>query len=88
MKTAYLNPFPIRTINISDPSDKAHHDKMVRLVDSMLTLHKQRAVAKSEAERGIIQRQIDSTDKEIDHLVYELYDLTSEEIDIVEKATS
>lgn len=30
------------------------------------------------------QRQIDATDKEIDGLVYELYGLTEEEIQIVE----
>jgi hypothetical protein len=32
-----------------------------------------------------LQRQIESTDKQIDRLVYELYDLTEEEIKIVEE---
>ncbi|KQC11145.1 MAG: hypothetical protein APR54_02945 [Candidatus Cloacimonas sp. SDB] len=32
-----------------------------------------------------LQRQIDKTDKEIDQMVYELYGLTKEEIEIVEK---
>ena len=31
-----------------------------------------------------IQRQIDSTDRQIDNLVYELYELTPKEIEIVE----
>jgi hypothetical protein len=31
-----------------------------------------------------LQRQIDATDKQIDQLVYELYGLTKEEINIVE----
>ena len=57
---------------------------MIKLVDSMLTLHKQLAEAKSVAQKEIIQRQIDSTDKEIDQIVYELYGLTKEEIKIVE----
>jgi hypothetical protein len=36
-------------------------------------------------QKGIrIQRQIDSTDRQIDKLVYELYNLTEEEISIVE----
>jgi len=35
----------------------------------------------------LIQRQIDTTDKQIDHLVYELYGLTDEEIRIVEEGT-
>jgi len=33
------------------------------------------------------QAQIDATDRQIDQLVYELYGLTEEEIQIVEEAT-
>ncbi|HNQ77371.1 MAG TPA: hypothetical protein PKJ37_00425 [Acidobacteriota bacterium] len=40
--------------------------------------------AKTEQDKTIIQRQINATDKEIDRLVYELYELTPEEIKIVE----
>jgi|APHig6443718053_1056840.scaffolds.fasta_scaffold105444_2 hypothetical protein len=35
-----------------------------------------------------VQRQIVNTDSEIDHLVYELYGLTAEEVNIVEGETS
>ena len=41
----------------------------------------------SAHEKSLIQRQTDATDKQIDKLVYELYDLTEEEIKIVEEAT-
>ena len=34
------------------------------------------------------QREIDATDRQIDQLVYELYDLTEEEIRIMEGAVS
>ena len=34
-----------------------------------------------------IQRQLDATDRQIDNLVYELYELTDDEIKIVEEAT-
>jgi len=37
-----------------------------------------------QAQRVAIQRQIESTDREIDRLVYDLYGLTEEEIAIVE----
>ena len=57
---------------------------MVALVDSMIALHKQVAAAKSAAQKTIVQRQVDATDAEIDRLVYELYGLTAEEIEIVE----
>ena len=33
-----------------------------------------------------VQRQIDATDAQIDKLVYELYDLSADEIKIVEAA--
>jgi hypothetical protein len=34
-----------------------------------------------------LEREIETTDRQIDHLVYELYGLTEEEIKIVEDAT-
>jgi len=40
--------------------------------------------ARTEHDRQLVQRQIDSTDKQIDALVYELYGLTDDEIAIVE----
>jgi hypothetical protein len=42
---------------------------------------------KTEREKSLTQRQIDTTDKLIDQLVYELYGLTNEEIRIVDEAT-
>jgi len=54
------------------------------LVDQMLALHKQLPEAKTSHEQILIKRQIDATDQQIDKLVYELYELTPEEIAIVE----
>jgi hypothetical protein len=79
-----LRKLPIRRIDLGDEKDRADHDRMVTLVDCMLTLHRQLAAARSVAQREIIQRQIDATDAEIDRLVYDLYGLTPEEIAIVE----
>ncbi len=52
----------------------------------MLTLNKQRTDVKTDHEQKLIERQIEATDTAIDKLVYELYDLTDEEIKIVEGA--
>jgi hypothetical protein len=59
---------------------------MVTLVEQTLELHKRQAVAKSQSDCDLYQRQIDATDRKIDKLVYELYGLTDEEIKIVEGA--
>jgi len=83
----FIEQLPIRTIDFSDLTDKARHDGMLELVETMLKLHKQLAAANTNHEKTAIQRQIDATDKHIDQLVYELYGLTDEEIRIVEEAT-
>ena len=83
-----LASLPVRSFDLAKPADKAPHDKMVALVDSMLGLHKQLAAAKSAAQKGIMQRQIEATDRQIDQLVYELYGLTDQEITLIENSTS
>jgi len=57
---------------------------MVSFVEQMLTLHKQLAAAKNPNDKTNFQREIETTDREIDRFVYELYGLTEEEIKIVE----
>ncbi len=81
---APLLEIPIRTIDFEDGADVKKHDKMVELVEQMLDLNKRLQATSSDHERNPIQRRIDHTDNEIDNLVYELYDLTEEEIKIVE----
>jgi hypothetical protein len=75
---------PIAPLDLANPQGRAKNERMVKLVNSMLGLHKQLAATKSAAQRALIQRQIDATDAEIDRLVYDLYGLTAEEIAIVE----
>lgn len=78
----------IRTIDLSDPEDRARHDRVVGLVERMLDLHERLAEAKIGQEKTVIQHQIDATDRQIDRLVYELHELTGEEVKIVEEATT
>ena len=74
----------IRTIDLSNPADVDRHDRMAELVERMLSLHHDRDTAKTPAQRTVIQRRIELTDRQSDQLVYELYELTDEEIKIVE----
>lgn len=50
----------------------------------MLALHQQLSLAKAPHDQTVLQGQIAATDREIDRLVYDLYGLTEEEIQIVE----
>jgi very-short-patch-repair endonuclease len=80
----FFKDFPIRSIDPTNPADLECHNLMVTLVFRMLTQQKQLAAAKTPAEKTFLQRQIEATDQEIDQLVYRLYDLTEDEIRIVE----
>ena len=84
----YIGTLPIRTIDLSDKTDKARHDEMVKLVERMLELHRQKATARTGADQTQIERRITATDRQIDRLVYELYELTDEEIALVENENS
>jgi hypothetical protein len=57
---------------------------MVALVERMLALHEKLAAATIPADKELYQRQIEATDRQIDGLVYGLYGLTEEEIEVVE----
>jgi hypothetical protein len=82
-----ISKIPIRTIDFSNRTDTARHDRMVEMVEQMLALNKQLAVTNTAHEKTALQRQIDATDCQIDQLVYELYGLTEEKIKIVEGTT-
>ena len=85
-KPMYVSQIPILTIDFSNPADVARHDRMVELVQSMLDMHRQISSPGPEHERTLLARRIEATDRQIDRLVYELYDLTEEEIGLVEAA--
>ena len=81
----YVKRLPIRSIDFSNPADKARHDKMVTLVERMIELNKRKhfgKLAPSQIDRT--DREIAATDEEIDNLVYELYGITDAERKIIE----
>jgi hypothetical protein len=88
IRIAELRELPIRTIDFSHSEDKARYDRMVSLVQTMLDLNRQLAGAKTGHEKTALKRQIEATDRQIDKLVYKLYDLTDEEIKIIEQQSS
>jgi hypothetical protein len=69
-------------------ASESESTRMVELVEGMLDLHKKLAEVKTDHEQEVIQRDIKTTDTEIDKLVYELYGLTEDEIAIVEGETA
>jgi len=85
VKLSKIKQLPIRTIDFTNPADNALHEQIVALVEQMLELNKQLKETNLPQTKTIIQRQIKATDQQIDKLVYKLYELTEEEIAIVEE---
>jgi hypothetical protein len=79
-----LSQVPVRKIDPKKPADKSRHDKLVSLVDKMLGLMPKLRAATSESEKAVLQNAVTATDHQIDQLVYELYNLTPQEIALVE----
>jgi len=84
--TQDIAKLPIYTIDFDKPDDKARHDRMVALVTEMLDLHKHLSHAKTDQEKRLITQEIESTDRQIDSLVYGLYGLTADEIAVIEES--
>ncbi len=78
----------VKQLSIKVPSTKEEHqlhDEIINLVDSMLTLNNEKQQTTLTEKLEQLQHRIHYTDDRINNLVYELYGLTREEIEIVEK---
>jgi hypothetical protein len=83
----YFGELPIRVIDFSNKSDKALHDQIITRVEQLLAFNGRLSAAKTPQERVSLERQITAADAQIDRLVYDLYGLTEEEIQIIEGAS-
>lgn len=63
---------------------KSKSDRLVGLVEQMLAAKRQLQTARTDSDRNFYENKCAALDRQIDSLVYELYDLTPEEIAIVE----
>jgi hypothetical protein len=82
--TNELENLPFPALDLKKSYGCTLHDKMVDLVTQMLEAKKQEAVAGNDVKRDFWIRKAQGLDRQIDTLVYELYGLTLEEIDLVE----
>jgi len=82
----YFGELPIRSIDLSLSIDRARHDTLVSLVEKMLALVPKLRAETRERARAVLANAVQTTDRKIDDIVYELYGLTKEEIALVEGA--
>lgn len=75
---------PVITPDFDKPEDLDRHNRIESLVRKRITLEKNRRAVPDGPERESLQKQIRKMDRQIDADVYGLYDLTLEEIAVVE----
>lgn len=83
----YVGQLPICRIDFEKLAEKLAHDEIVRLVERMLALQKERHLVRREDDLDRVrnlERQIAQVDAEIDQRVYALYGLSPDDIKIVE----
>jgi hypothetical protein len=79
-----LRGLPVITPDFDRAEDLDRHNRIESLVRKRITLEKNYRAVPDGLERGSLQKQIRKTGRQIDAEVYELYDLTPEEIMVVE----
>ena len=79
-KEAILSiPVPIIT-----KQNKNLHDEIVKLVNQLLQLNQEKAEIKLATKLDQLQNKIDYCENRINQIVYQLYELTEAEIEVVE----
>lgn len=74
----------MQTIPIPEP-DKDTESKLVNLVDNIIDLNKKLSSEKNPNTIEMLNTRIQTVDKAIDKIVYSLYNLTDEEIRVIEE---
>lgn len=80
----FLEKIPLPLIDLNNKEDKEVNDKIVTLVDNIIALNKNLSVEKNPNSITIINRQINAIDRQIDKLVYQIYNLDESDIKIIE----
>ncbi len=82
-KEAILS-IPIPNIDFENPTEKRAHDEIVKFVEMLLELNKRLHKATLPSDIRQLQARIQAAERQLDQLVYRLYDLTSEEIKLID----
>ena len=76
-----LASLPIKIIN---NSNNRLQNEIIKYVDQLLLINQEKLLTKLETNIAQIERKVDYCENRINEIVYALYELTSEEIKIVE----
>jgi adenine-specific DNA-methyltransferase len=87
VKIKALQSLPLRNVDLARARERRRHDALVELAADAMAAQKV-VLAKSETEnaRSSSLRRFEAIDRRIDDLVYELYELSQDERDAIERS--
>jgi hypothetical protein len=88
VKVKALQRLPLRKLDLGQVSDRQRHDVIVELAQSALNTQSRAVSAAGAEEQRSLADEFDAIDRRIDDLVYDLYELSREERDTVEKSVA
>ena len=80
----YLSKLPIKSINASNKKELNAHNQIVTYVEQLIQINKEIQTATLESKIDQLKIKIEYNEDKINELVYQLYDLTKEEIELIE----
>ena len=83
---ANLNDSPIKQINPQNLRDKSTYQELISLVKRNLELNQKKLEVPSERDRLTIDKMILNIDRDIDEVIYNLYNLSKSEKEMVENS--
>ncbi|MBA3707163.1 MAG: Eco57I restriction-modification methylase domain-containing protein [Bacteroidetes bacterium] len=81
-----LHSVPVHPIDFENKNDKKIHDDIVKLVDTLISKNQEIKSISQSDEISNFKNKISYNQSNIDDLVYQLYNLTAEEISIIEQS--
>lgn len=80
---AHLGQIPIRVLNTEKASERKIHDDIMDAVNRIQSCAEDLRSTKVTVDHEKVQRQLRSEEDRLDEMVFKLYGLTDEEIDLV-----
>jgi adenine-specific DNA-methyltransferase len=86
VKKTNVAKLPIKQLNLSTKSENEIYNELVKCVDQLLELFSELNVIKLQTKINQTQGKIEYCENRINELVYQLYGLSEEEINIIENS--
>ncbi len=85
VKRGHIAKLPIKQINLSDDLETDAHNKIVANVTQLIQLNSKKGNTQLHSKNEQLKNHINHCEEQINELVYKLYNISQEEIELIEK---